>query len=98
MKSKILADFQIGISIRIAIAPFQFSYRIDLLFPSERIFFRHDFHNEEGLERSNFFEGTLPPELVIAPFAECYYKQVLLIFNNTLGHSFKNCILYSLLL
>ena len=45
-------------SYRIAIASFQFSYRIDLLFPLERIFFRHDFHNGEGLERSDAESDT----------------------------------------
>ena len=37
-------------SYQIAMVPFQFSYRIGLLFPLEQIFFRHDFRNGEGLE------------------------------------------------
>ena len=35
-------------SYRIAIASFQFSYRIDLLFPLERIFFGMIFITEKG--------------------------------------------------
>ena len=35
-------------SYRIAVAPFQFSYRIGLLFPLERIFFGMIFITERG--------------------------------------------------
>ena len=45
-------------SCQIATALFQFSYRIGLLFPLEKIFFRHDFRNGEGLERSDSESDT----------------------------------------
>ena len=60
---KIHAWFRLDIHIMfplywIAIAPFQFSYGIGLLFPLEQIFFRRNFRNGEGLERSDSESDT----------------------------------------